>query len=301
MINLKQFAGIITALITPFDREGRVEHKALGELIRFQLNSGVDGFFTCGTAGSGAIMKADQRKEVSEAVVVEVKGKVPVIVNVGAPDTETSVELAIHAEKVEADALACVTPYFYDFDQEALVNHYVRVTKSVDLPVFLYNLPKRTGINLSVELVTRIQKAARNIVGIKDSSRDFAHLLEFLEKFPKEFIVINGSDSYIFPALTMGAQGAISGYANPFPEVYVQLFEAYRRKEYSRAVELQFRINRVRRILSQTPIAPLHEALAARGIDAGTVRSPLRPLTKTESRELTQQLRQIGFFTAKEG
>lgn len=290
MIEIK---GIITALVTPFNPDGEVKEEALRELIEFQIKSGIDGFYPCGTAGSGPIMRPEQRKRVAQIVVEQTGDRVPVIVHVGAADTETTIDLARHAEKVGADALGCVTPYYYAPDEEALLVHYKRVAKSVNLPVFVYNIPLRTNVNIGPELMIKLA-GIPNITGVKDSSRDFMQLLGYLQGLPENFTVIVGTDAYILPALIMGAKGAVTAYSNPFPEIYITLYDLYKKGEYRKAAKIQLHLNTVRNLLRKPQIAPLQEALKLRGIDAGTVRSPLRPMTDSEKEILRSSLIKLG-------
>lgn len=208
--------GIITALLTPFTEDGRVDEGALRELVQFQMKSGVNGFFALGTTGMGPAMEAPQRKRVAEIVVEETHNRLPIIVQVGASNPATSLELAQHAEKIGADAVASLTPFYYQPDEEAVLEHYSKLSQSTNLPLFVYNIPRNTGNNVDAKLLAKLCKIPR-IVGIKDSSRDFSQLLGYLTVVPDGFNVINGTDSYLFSALCAGVQGGVSATANTAP------------------------------------------------------------------------------------
>ena len=285
----KRFEGIIVALLTPFDAQGEVKEDSLRALVRFETDKGVNGLYPCGTAGSGAIMRLDQRKKVAEIVVDESKGRTPVMIHVGEASTEGSAELAKHAEKIGADALGCVTPYYYRPDDASLERHFRKIAETTELPLYLYNLPRYTNVNITPDLALRLSSVP-NIVGIKDSSRDFVQILQYLEELPKDFTVICGTDAYIFPALLMGAKGAITAYSNPFPEIYVELYRSFKQKEYEKAARVQFKLNSIREILDKPALAPLYEALRMRGMDMGNARPPLRPMTNTEVSALHRKL-----------
>ena len=291
----RKIEGIITALITPFTEEGDIDEQALQELVEFQVKSGVHGLYPCGTVGEGPTMSVEQRKRVAEIVVDKVKARIPVTVHIGAINTTMTVELAKHAEKVGADALGCVTPYYFTLDDDAIVEHYRRVAETVRMPIFVYNIPHRTNINITPNLMAKLAKLP-NITGIKDSSRDFTQLCEYIEKLGKGFTIICGTDALIIPALFMGAKGSISAISNVFPELFVDAYDAYKNRSYEKAITLQYRIIAARRVLAKPAIAPLKEALKMRGYRAGTVKNPLRPMTEGETIKLRDSLMELGLI-----
>ena len=287
--------GIITALITPFTQEDNVNENILRELVEFQVKNGVHGLYPCGTTGEGLSMSIEQRKRVAEIVVEQVKARIPVVVHVGAIDTAMTIELAKHAEKIQADALGCVTPYYYSPDDDAIIEHYRRVAESVRIPIFIYNIPHRTNINVTPDLMVRLAKLPK-IMGVKDSSRDFTQLCEYIQKLGERFTVVCGTDGFMIPALFMGAKAAVSAVANSFPELFVEAYDAYKNRNYEKAVELQYKIIAARKALAKPAIAPLKEALKMRGFRAGTVKTPLRPMTRKEITKLRESLARLGLI-----
>lgn len=237
----RKIEGIITALITPFTKEGNIDEEALQEIVEFQVKSGIHGLYPCGTIGEGPTMSIEQRKRVAEIVVDQVKARIPVIVHIGAINTTMTVDLAKHAEKLGADALGCVTPYYFTLDDHAIIKHYKRVAETVHIPIFVYNIPHRTNINITPNLMVKLAKIP-NIKGIKDSSRDFTQLCEYIERLGEGFTVICGTDALIIPALFMGAKGAVSAISNAFPELFVDCYDAYKKRNYEKAIALQFKI-----------------------------------------------------------
>ncbi len=290
---LSQLSGIITALVTPFDEKGEVKTDAIGDLVTFQAKAGVDGLFLCGTAGSGVIMRPDQRVEVFEEAVKYGRGRVKLLAHVGAASTEEAVGLAGSAEESGVDAVGAVPPFFIKPDAESLLNHFRVIAEAVELPVYVYNIPRNALNAVTPEMMLRLSEEP-NIVGVKDSSRDFIHLLEYLRVLPDDFTVICGTDSYIYPAAVMGAKGAITGYANAFPEVYARFWETIRRGDHEEARRQQFRINVLRGALQSPPLAPHYEALRLRGVDAGSPRAPLRGMTGEEREALKERLEGLG-------
>ncbi len=284
--------GIITALVTPFDAAGEVDETALRKLVDFQVKGGVNGLFVCGTAGLGPIMRADQRVQAFRVAARQAKGRIPIVAHVGAPSTEETMKLAVDAEEAGVDALGCVTPYYVTPDDESMLTHYRAVLAAVRLPVYVYNIPRNAVNNVSPDLMKRLVEVG--VAGVKDSSRDFVQVMEYLQALPPSATVICGTDSYILPALLMGAKGAITGYANAFPEVYTQLWRAYREGRSEEARQLQFRVNSLRKLLQKPAIAPHYEALRLRGLDAGNPRAPLRAMNAKETQTLKEQLTKLG-------
>lgn len=282
--------GIITALVTPFSSTGKVDEGSMRELVRFQLDSGIHGFFPLGTNGMGPATDIQERKRVAEIVVDETDGRIPVIVHVGAANPDSSIELAVHAQAIGASAVASVTPFYYNPDNQAIVDYYTRLSEATALPTFVYNIPRHTGNNVSAELLSQLSKIP-GIVGIKDSSRDFSQLLDYLIAAPPGFSVISGTDSFVFPAFCAGTQAGVSAISNALPELLVQLYTKYQKGELSEARQLQLRIHSLRSILEKPPITPLLETLRMRGFRSGKVKLPLRSMTPTEIQVLHDSLR----------
>lgn len=283
--------GVITALVTPFTRNGEVDEEALREIVQFQLKSQVNGFYPLGTTGTGPAMQTTERKRVAEIVVEEANGRVPVIVQIGASEPIISLELARHAEKIGADAVASLTPYYYHPGAEAIIEYYEAVSRATNLPLFVYNIPQNTGFNVDAKLLERLSKIPK-VVGIKDSSGDFTQLLDFLHNVPEDFNVITGTDSYLFSALCAGIHGGVSAVANAFPEHFVEIYQAYKAKNLEMGKTLQLKARGLRNALSTPPIAPILETLRMRGLRSGYVRLPLRSMHAQEIEALRATVNQ---------
>ena len=292
------FEGIIPAIITPFDHEGNVDFEALREVVRFQIDGGVHGFFACGTVGEGVLMSIEQRKAVAEAIVKEARGKVPVIVHVGTTNTCESVELARHAEQVGAKAVGAVTPFFFKPDVEGLKMHYQLIAEAVHIPVLVYNIPQMTGFNVTAETFRKLC-AIKGVAGIKDSSGNLGQIQEIIETAPKPVTVISGADNLLLAALLVGVDAEISGAANVAPELMVELYESFRENDYERALKLQRKLNQLMRILYSAGLSyasSIKAALEMRGVKAGIPRKPLRPLSSEESSRLKDKLGALGLY-----
>jgi len=291
----EKFKGILPAIITPFNSEGDVELEYLRNVARFQLDKGVHGFFVCGSAGEGPLMSTEEREAVAKALIDEVAGQVPVIVHVGSTNTKEAIELSRHAEKSGAAAVGVVSPFYFKPDPEGLIEHYGLIAESVSIPVLAYNIPSLTGFNITPDIVTRLWGIG-NIAGVKDSSGNLIQVREIIENKPKDKTVINGADNLLFAALMVGVDAQISGIANVVPELLVELYNAYKKGEYEKALSLQSKINAVKRAVEGPPIAPIKAALEMRGVRAGLPKRPLRPLRHSEISGLREKLRSLNLF-----
>ena len=291
-----KFEGIITPLITPFTEGGEVFENGLRDLLSFQAEKDVNGLFICGTYGSGPAMNVEERKKVAEIAVDQAKGKMDVIVHVGSSCLEDSLELAKHAEDVGADAVASTPPFYYAYDSESILSFYRQLVSHVNIPVFAYNNPARTGIMLDSGLLNRLAK--EGVAGIKDSS---ANMIKFYEDVlaveEKNFIFIMGTEALMFPAMMAGAKGCVSGLANVFPEINVKLYNLIREEKFKQAAIKQLEIIGARNAMHLAPvILTCYEILKLRGIDVGYPKRPFRRLTGKEIELVKGQLVKLGLL-----
>lgn len=291
----QKIRGLFTAIITPFDRQGRVSFEGMRDLVEFQTSKGTEGLYVCGTTGLGPMLNLDERKRVAEAVVSSAKGRIPVAVQVGCADTASTVELAKHAEKIGADAVASLTPYYYKPGDRAIVKHFEAVSASVDVPLFAYNIPQFTGNNLQPATVVAMAKAG-TVSGIKDSSRDLLQLLDVLNSVPDEFVVMNGTEEYALFAIMSGADGLVSGGASALPEVFKSLVVAQRTGDYGGAVKAQQLVQKVKDLVKPGPISSYYAILRERGVECGEPRPPFLPMDKEATAKTIKGLRSLGLF-----
>ena len=227
--------GVIPPLTTPFTEEGEIYEEGLRNLLDFQVEKGSHGLFLCGTYGSGPLMSLDQRKRVVEIAKDHVGERITIIVHVGTTNTRDSVELAKHAEENGAAAVAAVPPYYYRHDEKTVLEHFRQLVKAVDIPVYVYNNPKTSGFTVTPS--TLVKMVDLGVKGIKDSGFsiiEFSHfVIELADR--REFNFIIGTEALFLPAMLLGANGCISGLANAFPEVVVELYNKIMNKNYEEA------------------------------------------------------------------
>jgi len=286
--------GIITALVTPFTEDSKLNVDGLRRLIDFQLSNGVTSFFICGTYGLGPVMSVDERKKVTELVVESVGGRGKVIVHVGSLNIDDALELARHAEDVGAYAIASLPPYYYVFDDEAIINYFKRLVSRVKIPVYLYNNPARTGVRITSELLRKL--ADVGVTGVKDSSFDIVRFYEDLTVVdPSRFEFIMGTEALLLPAMVVGVKACISGLSNVFPELVVKLYKLVSEGDYVNAAKLHLEVIKVRKVLHLVPTIPaVFEVLRLRGIDVGIPKPPFRRLSSKEVELLRSELMKLG-------
>lgn len=274
-----RLSGIIPPILTPFKEDGEVDYNRIPQLIDF-LKPNVKGFFVCGTYGSGILMNVEERKKVFEVMTESIDDSYQMIAHVGSANQRDSLELAKHAERHRALAVAAVPPHYFRYNEDSLFEFYKNLINSVSIPVYLYDNPGASGNPISIELINRL--ADVGLSGVKDSTFDISKTYMVMRKVPKEgFDVVIGSESLLLPAFMMGAQACIAGLANVLPELVNKLYNAARGADISLARELQSQVLKMWDILHFGPSNPTAYAmLKIRGIDAGFPRRPLLPLRK---------------------
>jgi len=275
----KEIKGIIPPLLTPFTAEGEVYERGLRNLIEFLIPH-INALFPCGTYGSGPLMTIQQRKKVAEIVVDQVKDRIPIIVHVGSADTQSTLELAKHAEKIDADAVASIPPYYYSYGEDEILNHYRELLNSVKIPVYLYNNPKTSGNSVSPELLAKM--AELGLAGVKDSAFDLINFYFYAMAVKRpDFNLIVGTEAIYLAATQAGAVGAVCGLANIFPEVLAKLRSSIEKKDFENAAKLQIRILQIRQVIKMGPTIPIcHSILKMRGVDAGVPKLPFLPVSE---------------------
>jgi 4-hydroxy-tetrahydrodipicolinate synthase len=289
-----KFKGIIPPLITCFTRNGELDETAQRELVRFQAKH-VDGFYPCGTYGSGPLMTVEERKRVAE-IVAEQRGSCKLIVHVGAVNTAQTVELAKHAESISADGVGAIPPYYYKYTQDQLLDHYRALIKAVKIPVFLYNNPGLSGNPISPDMLAKL--AEEGLAGVKDSAFDLVNFYLYLLKVKQpEFVFIVGTEAIAAPALDAGASGVISGLANVFPEFMAGFYNTWRKADPAQTAEYQLRVIKARAILKYGPTLTMtYAVLRMRGLNPGFPRAPYQDIPGALADRVRQEFKEMGLL-----
>jgi len=281
--------GAYTALVTPFKNE-KVNYEKLGELIEFQIANDIDGIVICGTTGESSTLTDKEKKKVIKYTVETVNGRVPVIVGTGTNDTRHTIELSKYAERVGANGLLIVTPYYNKTTQKGLIEHYKAIADSVTIPVIIYNVPSRTGLNILPDTVATLAQH-ENIVGIKEASNNFSQILELISKVPASFSVMSGNDDTIVPLLSLGGSGVISVLSNVFPKDVHTICEAYLKGDIKYAKDLQLKYAEfIKLLFKEVNPMPVKDALNILGFNVGTCRLPLTDVLEDTHELLKSEL-----------
>ncbi|OGP35188.1 MAG: 4-hydroxy-tetrahydrodipicolinate synthase [Deltaproteobacteria bacterium GWC2_65_14] len=283
------FQGAIVATVTPF-RNGKVDRAALRKLVRFQIESGTDGIVPCGTTGESATLSFEEHERVIDTVIDAAGGKVPVIAGTGSNNTREAILLTRYARKAGASGALVITPYYNKPTQEGLYRHFRAVAESADIPIILYNVPGRTGVNMTAATVARLAEIP-NIVGVKEASGNLNQICDILRETPKKFCVLSGDDFLYFPMLALGAKGVISVTSNVAPRAMADLYDAYVIGEISRAREIHYRLWPLfNACFIETNPIPAKTALAMMGRIREEFRLPLCPMSDANRKVLAKVL-----------
>ncbi len=290
-----ELSGVIPPTITAFSADESLDETTTAAHARYVVDGGANAVFPLGTNGEFALLTPDERVRAIEAVVEEVGSAVPVIAGVGAPSTRETIEHAQRATAAGADGLVVVTPYYYPVDSTGAVSHYQQVTDAVDIPVYVYHIPSKTGNALSRETLIELTELD-GIAGLKDSSKDVPLFGQVIAD-GADVSYFSGSDSLLVPGLDLGCVGLVSAVANVVPELVVELYDSYVAGERERAQQLQETVFEVRRALKRGPyMAGVKTALELRGFESGPLRSPLRRMNSEQERALESALAELDFL-----
>jgi len=283
------FHGAIVATVTPF-RNGKVDAAALRRLVEFQIRNGTDGIVPCGTTGESATLSYEEHERVIDIVIEAAAGRVPVIAGTGSNNTKEAIVLTRYARKAGADAALVITPYYNKPTQNGLIAHFTAVAEAADIPLVLYNVPGRTGVNMAAETVARLAEV-KGIVGVKEASGNLAQICDILAMTPKTFCVLSGDDGLYFPMLALGAKGVISVVSNVAPKEMADLYDAFALGELGRARELHFRLwPLMQALFIETNPIPAKTALAMMGKIREEFRLPLCAMSDANRKALAKVL-----------
>ncbi|CEH32812.1 4-hydroxy-tetrahydrodipicolinate synthase [Romboutsia lituseburensis] len=292
------FKGSAVALVTPFTETG-VDFETLGKLVEFHIENKTDALLVCGTTGESTTMSDDEQLTVIKYVVDKVNKRIPVIAGTGSNNTMHSVHLSQKAEKLGADGLLVITPYYNKANQNGLKKHFETIAKSVNLPIILYNVPGRTSMNIKPSMVAELAKID-NIVAVKEASGDIAQVAEIARLVPKDFAIYSGNDDSILPLLSVGGHGVISVLANICPKETHDLVQKFFDGDIEGSRELQLGMKPLidALFIEVNPI-PVKTAMNLLGFEVGNLRLPLAEMDPKNLEVLKQELVNRGLNLAE--
>ena len=291
------FTGMGTALITPFKKDGAVDEIAVRQLVRRQVESGIHFVSPCGTTGEAPTLSDREKLRIVEIVVEEVNGRVPVLAGAGGYDTREVVAFAKELERIGANGILSVTPYYNKPTQEGLFQHYKAIAEAITLPIVLYNVPGRTGVNIDVSTVVRLAQIP-NIVGTKEASANVIQMCEIYAAVPEQFLLLGGDDPLTVAVMAIGGRGIISVASNAAPAKMVQIMELTEKGDFAAARQLHSWLLPLIQVnfIEANPI-PVKAAMAAMGLIEETYRLPLvspSPASREKIMAVLQNLRLLG-------
>lgn len=290
------FKGSMVAIVTPF-KNGKVDEKALEELIEWHIKEGTHAIVPCGTTGEASTLDYEEHYRVIEITVKVVNKRVPVVAGTGSNSTEEAIMIARKAEQLGADGSLSVTPYYNKPTQEGLYRHFKEIADKTGLPMILYNVPGRTSVNMLPETVARLAEHPR-IVGIKEATGDMKQVSQIIRLCGSDFAVISGDDFTNLPLLALGGRGFISVTANVCPKDVAELFNSWERGDISRAREIHYKLEPINKAMFiETNPIPVKTALAMMGKIKEEFRLPLCEMSETNKQKLAEVLRSAGLIS----
>lgn len=289
------FKGCATAIATPFTKNG-VNFEEFKRLIEFQIEQGIDALVVCGTTGESATMTEQERKDTMRFAIDTVAKRIPVILGTGSNNTITAISLSGYAQSIGADGILVVTPYYNKTTQEGLIKHYEAIASSCSLPIIIYNVPSRTGINILPSTCFKLSKIP-TIVGIKEASGNLSQVAEIASLCDDDFAIYSGNDDQVLPVLSLGGKGVISVLSNIAPKKFTHLLHTYWDGNLEEATKLQLEsIPLIKALFSEVNPIGIKQALTLLGYDFGIPRLPLIPMTKEGNERLKKAMKEYGLI-----
>jgi 4-hydroxy-tetrahydrodipicolinate synthase len=289
-------SGCFVALVTPF-KKGALDEGGLRRNIRFLLDNKVSGLVPCATTGEAPCLDEDEYERVIQITVQEARGKVRVIPGAGTNSTTKTITLVARARRLGADGCLVVTPYYNRPSQDGLFAHFKAVAETARIPIVIYNVPGRTGVNILPATVRRLAWGSRHIVGIKEASGNLDQVSELVRTTGRDFSVLSGDDSLTLPMLALGARGVISVAGNIVPRAMSEMIALFRAGKAARARAVHARFFPLMKVLFvETNPVPVKTAMKLLGMPAGELRLPLVPMSNVNTRRLREELKRVGLL-----
>ena len=289
------FKGSAVAIVTPF-HNNKVDFQKLKELLEWHINEGTDAIVICGTTGEASTMTKEEKEKTIKFTVDAVNKRVPVIAGTGSNNTESAIEMSKYAESVGVDALLVITPYYNKTTNKGLIKHFEAINNAVETPIILYNVPSRTGVNISPNQLLELSKL-KNIVAIKEASGNISQIAEMKALCGKNIDIYSGNDDQIIPVMSLGGLGVISVLANIIPNETHEMTKAFLDNNLDKALKLQLQnISLIKSLFIETNPVPVKSALNLIGKDVGDFRLPLCEMDKSNLESLKRTLKEYNLI-----
>ena len=285
------FKGSMVALVTPF-KNGAIDEKALKESVEFHIKNGTSALVPCGTTGESATLSYEEHDRVIELVIEFAKNRVPVIAGTGSNSTDEAIALTKHAKKAGASASLQVSPYYNRPTQKGLYLHFKAIAEAVDIPIILYNIESRTGVNIEPETFAKLAQI-KNIIGVKEASGSLEQMARIKKLCPKEFLLISGDDALTLPVMAIGGVGIISVVANIIPRDVADMCAAFEKGSLKKAEELHYKmLNLVKAMFVETNPIPVKTAMSLMKMCSPEIRLPLCEMLSENKEKLIKALKE---------
>ncbi|OQX82430.1 MAG: 4-hydroxy-tetrahydrodipicolinate synthase [Candidatus Omnitrophica bacterium 4484_49] len=286
------FRGSMVALVTPF-KNGKVDKKTLKKLVRFHIKNNTSALVPCGTTGESATLSYEEHEMVIDIVIQEAGGRIPVIAGTGSNSTWEAIKLTRFAKKAGADGALLICPYYNKPTQNGLYEHFKAIAEEVDIPLILYNIPSRTGINMAVDTISKLAKDFKNIVGVKEASGNLDQMINIRRNTPDNFLLISGDDALTLPVLSIGGKGVISVLANIMPKEVEDVVRKFEVGDVQGARELHLHLYPlIKAMFLETNPIPVKTAMGMMGLISPELRLPLAPMSDKNKNLLRKILKQ---------
>ncbi len=290
------FRGSIVAIVTPF-KDGKIDEKKLRDLIEFHIQNGTSGIVPCGTTGESATLSFQEHDRVIEITIEQVKRRIPVIAGTGSNSTEEAIMLTRHAAKAGADASLQVSPYYNRPTQKGLYEHFKAVAESVNIPIILYNIASRTGVNIEPETIAKLAHDCKNIVGVKEASGNLDQMSRIKQLCGQNFDLISGDDSLTLPILSVGGTGVISVVANIAPKDVANLVAEFEKGNLKKAQEIHYKLlPLIKAVFLETNPIPIKTAMGLLGMCEPDLRLPMSAMLPENLEKLKKALKDYGLL-----
>ena len=293
------FTGAGVAIVTPMKENGDVNFEKLGEILEEQIQEGTDSIVICGTTGESSTLTHEEHLETIKYTIDKVNKRIPVIAGTGSNCTETAIYLSTEAEKYGADGVLLVTPYYNKATQKGLIEHYTKIANSIKIPVILYNVPSRTGINIQPKTVAYLVEHVENIVGIKEASGDIAQVAEMAALTRGKLDIYSGNDNQIVPLLSLGGKGVISVLSNVAPRFTHDMVAKYLNGDIKESCDMQLdALPLINALFSEVNPLPVKADMNLMGMEVGPLRSPLTEMEEANKEKLKEEMVKFGLKLA---
>ena len=291
------FKGSLVAMITPFTESGEVDEQGIKELVEFHIKNGTNGIVPCGTTGESPTLSYDEHKRVVEITINAVAGRVPVIAGTGSNCTREVLDLTSHAQKAGADGALIITPYYNKPTQKGLYLHFKKIAEEIDIPIVIYNVPSRTGVNMLPETLAELAKL-KNIVAVKEASGNLDQMTQIVELCGEKITLLSGDDKLLLPVLSIGGKGVISVVANIIPKEVAEMIKDYEEGNYQKAKELF--LSKIyplsNAMFYETNPIPVKTSARLMGLPSGELRLPLCSMSENNLNKLKADLIKFGLL-----